>query len=118
MPATPSSRAKDQLPASLDAKLIACKGKATPASVIERPAPPKPKAVGARTAAVTFRVTAKDFLRLQLGAAQLETSAQDVIIAAINDYLDRSGVMSSDRCVCLRQAGQVLEHATGAVGRG
>jgi len=70
-----------------------------------------------RTAAVTFRVTAKDFLRLQLGAAQLETSAQDVIIAAINDYLDRSGVMSSDRCVCLRQAGQVLEHATGAVGR-
>lgn len=102
---------KDQSPAQLDQSLIVRKGKAKPTALAERPNAPKPKPRGARTAAVTFRVTAKDFLRLQLGAAQLESAPQDIITAAINDYLDRSGVVSADRCVCLRQAAQRLDHA-------
>lgn len=103
--------AKDHTPASLESSLIVRKGKAKPTALPERPESPKPMRRGARTAAVTFRVTAKDFLRLQLGAAQLGSAPQDIITAAINDYLDRSGIVSADRCVCLRQAAQRLDHA-------
>ena len=106
-----SALAKDQSPAPLDSSLIVRKGKAAPTPLAERPSAPTPKPRGARSAAVTFRVTAKDFLRLQLGAAQLQSSAQDIIVAALNEYLDRSGVVSADRCVCLRQAAQRLDHA-------
>ena len=103
---------KDTGAATLDAGLIARKGQAKPGAAIEKPAAPKPRPRGARTAAVTFRVTARDFLRLKLASATLEASAQDVIIAALNDYLDRHGVPSADKCGCLRQTAMRLENRT------
>lgn len=52
-------------------------------------------------AGVTVQLTAREFMRLSLGAAELEQSAQDLIVEAIEEYLDARGVLSLGGCSCL-----------------
>lgn len=53
------------------------------------------------TAGVTVQLTAREFMRLSLGAAELEQSAQALIAEAIEEYLDARGVLSLGGCSCL-----------------
>lgn len=52
-------------------------------------------------AGVTVQLTAREFVRLSLGAAELEQSAQEMIVEAIEEYLDARGVLSLGGCSCL-----------------
>jgi len=52
-------------------------------------------------AGVTVQLTAREFMRLSLGAAELGETAQDLIVEAIEDYLDARGVLSLGGCSCL-----------------
>lgn len=52
-------------------------------------------------AGVSVQLTAREFMRLSLGAAELEQSAQDLIAEAIEEYLDARGVLSLGGCSCL-----------------
>lgn len=52
-------------------------------------------------AGVTVQLTAREFMRLSLGAAELGESAQDLIVEAIEEYLDARGVLSLGGCSCL-----------------
>lgn len=52
-------------------------------------------------AGVTVELTAREFVRLSLGAAELQQSAQDLIVEAIEEYLDARGVLSLGGCSCL-----------------
>lgn len=67
------------------------------------------KADAAKRAAVAVRFTTHDFLRLRLAAAELETPAHDIIVAALNTYLDEKGVERFDECLCLRKAADKCE---------
>lgn len=75
---------------------------------------PKPSPAGAPSAVqapepvkagVTVQLTAKEFMRLTIGAAELELSAQALIAEAIEEYLDARGVESLGGCACLAKAG-------------
>lgn len=52
-------------------------------------------------AGVTVQLTAREFMRLSLGAIELEQSAQALIVEAIEEYLDARGVLSLGGCSCL-----------------
>jgi hypothetical protein len=56
-------------------------------------------------AGVTVMLDAKEFMRLTIGAGELELSAQELIAEAIEEYLDARGVESLGRCACLGRAG-------------
>lgn len=58
-------------------------------------------AAGEVKAGVTVQLTAREFMRLSLGSAELEQSAQDLIVEAIEEYLDARGVSSLGGCSCL-----------------
>lgn len=62
-----------------------------------------PVAAGASEvkAGVTVHLTAREFMRLSLGAAELGESAQELIVEAIEEYLDARGVLSLGGCSCL-----------------
>ena len=64
-------------------------------------------ATNPKRAAVTFRMSVHDFLRLKLGSAELERSSQDIIIDAVEAYLDAHDVERLDDCRCLKAAGDV-----------
>ncbi|MEZ5894942.1 MAG: hypothetical protein R3C51_00955 [Parvularculaceae bacterium] len=68
----------------------------------------------ARRASVTFRMTARDFLRLKLGAAELDMTASDIILDALEDYLDARGVESFAGCECLQKAIRSCEKSCGS----
>lgn len=73
----------------------------------DAPSPDCPRrrlATGGKRAAVTFRVSIHEFLRLQLAAAELERTTQDIIIDALRDYLDAHGVENLAECRCAPQA--------------
>lgn len=57
-----------------------------------------------KRAAVTFRMSVHDFLRLKLASAELESTSQDIIIEALDSWLDRKGVERLDNCRCLAEA--------------
>ncbi len=61
-------------------------------------------AISAKRAAVTFRMSVHDFLRLKLASAELEVPSQDIILSALDSYLDVKGVERLDNCRCLREA--------------
>lgn len=61
-------------------------------------------AKSAKRAAVTFRMSVHDFLRLKLASAELESSSQDIIIEALESWLDQKGVERLDNCRCLAEA--------------
>lgn len=61
-------------------------------------------AASPKRAAVTFRMSVHDFLRLKLASAELERSSQDIIVDALEDYLDANGVERLDNCRCLAEA--------------
>jgi hypothetical protein len=79
-------------PDPLDAldDLDATKGAARPA--------PETKEV---KAGVTVHLSAREFMRLALGAAEMDMSADDLIAEAIEEYLDGRGVLSLGGCSCL-----------------
>jgi len=52
-------------------------------------------------AGVTVQLTAREFMRLSLGAAEIGQSAQELIVEAIEEYLDARGVLSLGGCSCL-----------------
>ncbi|MGD9799370.1 MAG: hypothetical protein AB7F91_05785 [Parvularculaceae bacterium] len=52
-------------------------------------------------AGVTVQLTAREFMRLSLGAAELAQPAQELIVEAIEEYLDARGVLSLGGCSCL-----------------
>jgi hypothetical protein len=52
-------------------------------------------------AGVTVQLTAREFMRLSLGARELGQSAQELIAEAIEEYLDARGVISLGGCSCL-----------------
>lgn len=64
---------------------------------------------GTKRAAVAVRFTTHDYLRLRLAAAELETPAHDIIIAALDAYLDSRGVERFDECLCLKRAADKCE---------
>ncbi|GAB4527322.1 MAG: hypothetical protein Kow00133_16220 [Amphiplicatus sp.] len=64
-------------------------------------------ATSPKRAAVTFRMSVHDFLRLKLASAELERSSQDIIIDAVEAYLNEQGVERLDDCKCLREAGDI-----------
>jgi hypothetical protein len=66
-----------------------------------------------RRAAVTFRMTARDFLRLKLGSAELDMTAQDIILEAVEEFLDARGVESLAGCQCLKSAIMACEKSCG-----
>lgn len=74
---------------------------------IEMPVP-RPAGLGERRAAVTFRMTTRDFLRLKLGAAEMNMTAQDVILEALEEFLDARGVESLRGCACLEKSAALL----------
>ncbi|MEL7028842.1 MAG: hypothetical protein AAGL49_06400 [Pseudomonadota bacterium] len=57
-------------------------------------------------AAVTVRLQTSAFLRLKLASAQKQRTSQDLISAALDEYLDRLGVETSKNCACLRRAAE------------
>lgn len=63
-------------------------------------------AANPKRAAVTFRMSIHDFLRLQLASAELEQPAQEIILAALKAHLDAAGVESLEDCRCLKTASQ------------
>ncbi|MGE0409516.1 MAG: hypothetical protein AB7P23_09685 [Amphiplicatus sp.] len=63
-------------------------------------------AASAKRAAVTFRMSVHDFLRLKLASAELETPSQEIIIDAVEAYLDEKGVERLDECVCLAKTAE------------
>lgn len=65
-----------------------------------------------RRAAVTFRMSTRDFLRMKLGSAELGISSQDILIEALGEYLDARGVEGLGDCQCLRRAADQYEAAT------
>ncbi len=64
-----------------------------------------------RRAAVTFRMSTRDFLRMKLGSAELGISSQDILIEALGEYLDARGVEGLGDCQCLRRAADQYEAA-------
>jgi hypothetical protein len=52
-------------------------------------------------AGVTVQLTAREFMRLSLGAVELQQSSQELIAEAIEEYLDARGVLSLGGCSCL-----------------
>jgi hypothetical protein len=54
-------------------------------------------------AGVTVQLTAREFMRLSLGAAELNQPAQELIVEAIEDYLDARGVESLGGCACIQK---------------
>jgi hypothetical protein len=72
-------------------------------------APPPSNGQTQRRAAVTFRMTIHDFLRLQLAAAELERPAQDIVNDALQGFLDSRGVERLADCRCLKAAGDACE---------
>lgn len=68
---------------------------------------PRQKIVASgKRAAVTFRMSVPDFLRLKLASAELEISSQDIILDALGAYLDTKGVERLEECACLAKAAQ------------
>lgn len=68
----------------------------------EKPAAPQARPAGRGvTAGVTVHLGAREFMRLALGAAEMELSADDLIAEAIEEYLDARGVLSLGGCSCL-----------------
>lgn len=71
-------------------------------------------AANTKRAAVTFRMSVHDFLRLKLASAELEVSSQDIIIEAVETYLDAHGVERLDDCKCLQAAADACGAKTAA----
>ncbi|OFX00692.1 MAG: hypothetical protein A3E78_11065 [Alphaproteobacteria bacterium RIFCSPHIGHO2_12_FULL_63_12] len=95
-PAAPLAEIAAEAAAGIDAD-IAAAGPWAGASV----PPVAASAAYGVTAGVTVQLTAREFMRLSLGAAELEQSAQALIAEAIEEYLDARGVLSLGGCSCL-----------------
>lgn len=67
-----------------------------------------------RRAAVTFRMPTHDFLRLKLASAELDVSCQNIVLAALEAFLDANGVERLDECNCLREAARLTGAAQAA----
>lgn len=67
-----------------------------------------------RRAAVTFRMPTHDFLRLKLASAELAMSCQNIILAALEAYLDKHGVERLNDCNCLKEAARLSSQASAA----
>lgn len=87
-------------------------GEAAPAE--PRDCPKRRVGASPKRAAVTFRMSIHDFLRLQLASAELERPAQDIILDALKAHLDAAGVESLEDCRCLRAAGEACRTAPAA----
>jgi hypothetical protein len=68
-----------------------------------------PRRSFSRRAAVAVRMSTQDYLRLRLAAAELEISAHDIVIAALDAYLDEKGVERFDECLCLQKASRLCD---------
>jgi hypothetical protein len=79
---------------------------ATPQKEFAENCPRQKIATSVKRAAVTFRMSVHDFLRLKLASAELEVSSQDILIDALGAYLDEKGVERLDECACLAKAAQ------------
>lgn len=82
-----------------------------PVELPVRDCPKRRIAANPKRAAVTFRMSIHDFLRLQLASAELEKPAQDIILDALKAHLDAAGVESLDDCRCLKAAGDACGEA-------
>lgn len=84
-------------PASLSAGLIAKKGEAAPVAAAPQPIPPAsaptpaalpaPKGANTNTIAVTVRLDPDRYQALKLYGVKTRTSNQDVLVAALDQYL-------------------------------
>ncbi|MEL6365159.1 MAG: hypothetical protein AAFR11_10010 [Pseudomonadota bacterium] len=63
-----------------------------------------------RRVQVSFRVTTRDFMRLQLAAAELGRPSQDLIIEAVDQLLDEHGVERFEDCACLARAAERADY--------
>lgn len=104
--------------AKLTARLLARKGAAAPAALgiaaVKAHAGPRARAPstnghdgGEERARVTLRLDERRHLRLKLTAAHLQQSLQELLIEALDRYLDQVGPeMLSPNCVCLASRGR------------
>ncbi len=69
------------------------------------------KRTNPRRAVVTLRMSVRDFLRMKLGAAVLKKRETDLLMEALDYYLDAHGVESFDDCLCLRRTAQRIAAA-------
>jgi len=69
---------------------------------------------GGPRAAVTVRLQTSAFLRLKLASAQHRRTSQDLLAAALDEYLDRLGVQAAKNCACLRRAAEAEAAARAA----
>ena len=76
--------------------------------------PRKKIATSTKRAAVTFRMSVHDFLRLKLASAELEIASGDLIIDALDRFLDEKGVERLDNCRCLAEASRACGDAEAA----
>lgn len=103
--------------AELSASLLVKKGAAQPMAFVATrglrpvaaasPAPwmierPEPADDLAGRAKLSLRLDPQLHLRLKVTAAHLRMSRQDVMVAALNDYLARTGPALEDGCLCAR----------------
>jgi len=82
-----------------------------PAPAVSIAAPRPVEAVARRRAAVTFRMPTRDYLRMKLASAELETSCQDLLLSALEEYLDALGIERLDQCPCLARAAGACDAA-------
>ncbi|MEM1192341.1 MAG: hypothetical protein AAGH42_02985 [Pseudomonadota bacterium] len=67
----------------------------TPAHDAATPAPPM-------TARISFRLPMDDYLRLKMAGQLLDKAGRDVMIEALNAYLDRHNVPDLGACSCVK----------------
>lgn len=87
-----------------DAPRMAARRAPAPTFEAKEDCPRKRIAASGRRAAVTFRMSVHDFLRLKLASAELETPSQEIIVDALAAWLDGKGVERLDNCRCLAEA--------------
>lgn len=107
---------EEELPASiaLDAprpstRVIEMRASEVLAPAYRDPAAPAPAPGPEKRVLFQVRLTTRDFLRLELGAAELGMTSQELVNEAIVEYLDACGVDSLAGCQCLEKAVKACE---------
>lgn len=74
--------------------------------------PRRPKSApdeGGLKATVTFRMPAKDFVRLRFASRDLDMTCQSIILDAIDTYLDANDVAAVSDDACARETARLMQ---------
>ncbi len=92
--------------------------------------PPKPRprparrklrraidADGGRKATITFRMSAKDFVRLRFASRDMEMTCQSILLDALDTYLDANDIAEIPDAVCEKEVERLMKTMGKARGR-